>query len=115
MGFIESLQEKPERTRKIVLWTIVVIVALLLMGIWLWDMNRALQALRKQPFVEKLHLEELKAEIKEDTSLLELEFPQEQLEALEQDLEELQKLHEEETLPEDPLPQEETEADNNAK
>ena len=48
--FIEKLQNKPENTKKIILWVTVIIVGLVLFFLWIINAKRSIQEFWKEDF-----------------------------------------------------------------
>jgi len=47
MSFIENLRKKPEETRERILWISVVLVAIILVSIWIWQIKNSVSKTQK--------------------------------------------------------------------
>ena len=47
MSFIENLRKKPEETRERILWISVVLVAIILVSIWIWQIKNSVSRAEK--------------------------------------------------------------------
>lgn len=56
MQFLEKLQKQPKHIRKIILWTVVVIIGLALVFWWVKSIQRSVRGFQEQEFIEKLNL-----------------------------------------------------------
>lgn len=56
MKFIDKLRKKPLRTRKMILWIIIIILGLILGLIWLYISYSSIQNLRSTNFIESLNI-----------------------------------------------------------
>jgi len=56
MKFIDELREKPLRTRKMILWIIIIILGLILGLIWLYISYSSVQNLQSTNFIESLNM-----------------------------------------------------------
>jgi len=63
MDFITRLQNKPEHIRKIILWTTVIIIGLILIIFWIIFSYQRIQEFQKQKFIEGTNLPALKEQI----------------------------------------------------
>jgi len=65
MNFITKLRNKPERTRKIMLWTVLIIVAAILLICWMYYSYIKIKSFQKEEFIIKeLNMPSLEQEIK---------------------------------------------------
>jgi len=65
MNFITKLRNKPERTRKIMLWTVLIIVAAILLICWMYYSYIKIKSFQKEKFIIKeLNMPSLEQEIK---------------------------------------------------
>ena len=64
MDFINKLQNQPEHIRKVILWIIVIIVALILASWWIYNSYWKLKNFPKEEFIKELKLPKFE-EIKE--------------------------------------------------
>ncbi len=63
MKFLEKLQKQPEYVRKLILWTIIVIVGIGLAIFWIWSSHRRIEGFSKEKFIEEFNLPFLKSKI----------------------------------------------------
>lgn len=63
MRFLEDLQKLPEQKRKIILWIIIIIVAILSFTLWLRIIKKGVENFPKEQFLRKLELPEMPEEI----------------------------------------------------
>lgn len=83
MRFLKKLQNLPEKTRKVILWSTVVVLALILLVWWVNSIKNRVAEFRSDEFMEKLNLSS--AELPEIP-----EFPEEGLQTIEQTIKELE-------------------------
>jgi len=57
--FIENLQNKPERERKIILWVVIIIIGLILGTVWILGISNNVKRLRSTDIQENLNLPEM--------------------------------------------------------
>ncbi len=74
MNFIERLRKQPEYIRKIILWSIIVIVGLGLAAWWINLSRRKIKEFNKEKFIEKINLPSFKEAGLEN--LLEIKMPE---------------------------------------
>ena len=91
--FIKKIQSQPEHIRKIILWSVVIIVGLGFLFLWLQSVKIRLKTFQKEKFFESIGIPELQEELKKmpETEFPEIEIP----ELSEEELKELEKLMEE--------------------
>ncbi len=92
MSFLEKIRQKPEGTRKIILWAIVVIVAAILIIFWAFNLKQKIITFQKEDFLKKINLSEFQEKIK-GLPELEINISEEDKNKLE---EEIKKLEEQE-------------------
>jgi len=56
VDFLKKIQDKPLHTRKLILWTIVIIVALILTTIWINSSYKQIQELKSQNIIQELNI-----------------------------------------------------------
>lgn len=56
MDIVSKLQRQPEHIRKIILWTVVIILGIALLGWWLRNSYNTLQQLQSEDVIEQLEL-----------------------------------------------------------
>lgn len=83
MRFFKKLQSLPEKTRKVILWSTVIVLALILLVWWVNSIKNRIAEFRSDEFMEKLNLPSV--ELPEI-----LEFPEEGLQTIEQAIKELE-------------------------
>lgn len=72
MKFLKKAQSLPEKKRKLILWGIVAVLAIVLLGWWINNFQKRLAAFESNQFLEKLNLPEIESP----------ELPTEELEEL---------------------------------
>ena len=87
--FFKKLQNQPEETRKIILWSVVIIISLGFFFLWLHSVKIKLKSFQKETFFESIEIPQLKEELKEASKM---EFPEIKIPELSE--EELKKLEE---------------------
>ena len=60
MGFIDKLRNKPEHIRKLILWIIVIIFALILGSFWFYNSWWRIRNFPKQEILKELDLPDLR-------------------------------------------------------
>ena len=63
MDFIEKLQNKSEREKKIIIWTVLIVIGLILLLLWVYNSKRNIGSLKTEDIIEQI---ELPAEAEED-------------------------------------------------
>lgn len=90
MNFLEKIQNLPEETKKIILWTVIVIIGLALFTLFIKNFQQQLKSFEAEKFKEGLKLPDLGEELK---WLPEIEAPNiEMLGISEEELKELEKI-----------------------
>ena len=56
MSFLEKIRELPEKTRKIILWVVLIILALIMLSWWIGRIPERLDNFRAGQFIEQLAL-----------------------------------------------------------
>ena len=64
MKFLTKLQSSPERTRKIILWTVVILIGLVLLILFIRNFQQRLEKFEMEEFKEELNLPHLEEELK---------------------------------------------------
>ena len=90
--FLKKLQSQPESTKKIILWSVMVLVGLLLLIFWLNSTKSRIKNFQKEDFVRDLGIPDLREDI---NKMPKIEFPEitmpelneEELKALDEELE----------------------------
>jgi hypothetical protein len=92
MPFLAKLQKLPESKRKIILWAIMILVAILLFFFWIKSSQERMRSFRQQEFIEKLQVPDFKKELKQmpQSEMPKIEVPELSEEELKQ-LEEMMK------------------------
>jgi len=84
MSFIKKLQRQPEYIKKIILWSIVIIVGLGLSIWWIYGSYWRIKKFPKEEFIEKMKLPDFGEELPK----IEMpEFPEEELKKLKEEIE----------------------------
>jgi hypothetical protein len=91
MKFLEKLQSLPLKTRKVILWSIIVIVGLTLLFFWLGNIQKTIKGFEKKEIMKEINLPPLKEEFKEIPKVEIPEISQEELLELERQLRENEK------------------------
>lgn len=86
--FLKNLQEKPESTRKVILWSVVVVVSIILLVFWLSGVKSRVRNFQQSDFLKESGVSELQQTIK---SLPKIEIPEIKIPELSE--EELNKLN----------------------
>ena len=63
MSFLAKLQKLPESKRKIILWSIMILVGILLFFLWVKSSQERLKSFHQQEFIEKLQVPDFKKEL----------------------------------------------------
>lgn len=87
--FLKKVQGLPEDTRKIILWSLIIIISLGFSFLWLYGVKIRFETFQKGKFFESIGVSKLKEELKE---MPKIEFPE--IEILKLSDEELNKLKE---------------------
>ncbi|MBZ9572067.1 hypothetical protein KJA15_01925 [Patescibacteria group bacterium] len=102
--FLKRIQGLPLIKRKIILWSIVVILGLILGTLWVKSAQKRIRGFQKEEFFEELKLpeleEELEEELKEELEKLPKNEIEEELEKSIEEMEELIKEAEKQSLEE---------------
>ena len=56
MDFIKKLQKKPEREKKIILWSVLIAVGLLFLSIWVYMSQKNIRELKTEDIIEQMNL-----------------------------------------------------------
>ncbi|MCK4781835.1 hypothetical protein KAS79_02840 [Candidatus Parcubacteria bacterium] len=81
--FLEKLQNKSERVRKTILWSIIIILSLFLLFFWFKSFNQKIKDFQKKDINQELKLPDFKEELKTIPK-----FPEQELKELEKIIEE---------------------------
>ena len=104
--FIKKLQKLPERTRKVILWSVVILIGLILAILWILNINRVIKNIKKEDLKKELNLEELEENLQEIPKIELPEGAKEQFEKIGEDIEkmgeEMEKLEEDKNIKEEP-------------
>ena len=87
--FLKKIQSQPEHIRRIILWSVVIVIGLGFFFLWLHSVNIRLKTFQKEKFFESIGVPQLKEELKETPKM---EFPE--IKIPEPSEEELKKLEE---------------------
>ena len=95
MNILEKIQNSPERIRKTIFWTVIIIVGIFLL-IW-WSRNTALkiESLKVEKLKEELRIPSLEEELKKMPKIETPEIKEEELKKLEEIIRESLKKNEE--------------------
>jgi cytoskeletal protein RodZ len=64
MSFFKKIQNQPEHTRKIIFWSIIIVVSLILMFWWIKNFQKRLENFKKQEIIEQFKIPSFKEELK---------------------------------------------------
>ena len=79
MNILQKIRNQLEKTRKVILWAIVIIFGLILFFFWIKNVQSKLESFQKEEFKEKLNLPKL------EVPKIEMpEFSEEELKKLEE-------------------------------
>ena len=56
MDFIKKLQNKPEREKKIILWSVLIIIGLLFLLLWIYMSQKSIRELKTEDIIEQINL-----------------------------------------------------------
>jgi amino acid permease len=56
VSFIKKLQAKPKKERKIILWSIVIILALILGSLWIYSSYKNIESFKKRNIIDELNI-----------------------------------------------------------
>lgn len=59
MNFLNKLRKQPVRVRRIILWTTVIVLGLILGFLWIYSSYKSIDNLKKQNIIERLNLPEI--------------------------------------------------------
>ena len=62
MSFLKKIQQQPEYVKKLILWTITIIIGLGLIFFWYWNSYRGIREFSKEKFIKNLNFPSLKTE-----------------------------------------------------
>jgi type II secretory pathway component PulM len=65
MSFLKKIQNLPERKRKIILWSVVIIIGLILFVFWIKNVQQKLKIFEKEKIEQELQLPSLREKLKE--------------------------------------------------
>jgi type II secretory pathway component PulM len=65
MSFLKKIQNLPERKRKIILWSAVIIIGLILFVFWIKNVQQKLKIFEKEKIEQELQLPSLREKLKE--------------------------------------------------
>jgi len=63
-GFLKKIQEKPESTRKIIFWFVMVFLAILFFGLWVLSFQQKLVSLDRNKVRQEMNLSTIEEELK---------------------------------------------------
>jgi len=82
--FLKKMQNLPEEKRKIILWSITIIIGLGLFFAWFYSLKTKLKTFPKEKFFQQIGLPEFKEELKEMPEIKIPEMSEEELRQLEE-------------------------------
>ena len=91
MKFLEKLQNLPLKTRKVILWSIIVVVGSTLLFFWIGNIQKRIKGFEKGEIMKEINLPSFKEELKEIPKTEIPEISQEELLELEKQLRENEK------------------------
>lgn len=65
MGVLQKLQNQPEHIRKVILWTVVIVICLGLLVWWVISSSQKIKEFKKEEFIEQLNFPVLEEELPE--------------------------------------------------
>lgn len=77
MSFLKKIQSQPPHIRKIILWSIMIVLGLALAFLWIRIIYVEVREFQKEEFIEGLNLPALNEELKELPKIEMPEIPQE--------------------------------------
>lgn len=99
MNFLTKIQNLPEKNRRIIFWSVVVIISLILLTFYVKNFQQRLKSFKIEEVKEQFQIPSLQEELKE---LPEIEMPKIKEEELKKLEEELKDSNPPATLPEGP-------------
>ncbi|MCX6759210.1 MAG: hypothetical protein NT012_01450 [Candidatus Nealsonbacteria bacterium] len=84
MNILQKIRNQSEKTRKVILWVIVIIFGLILFFFWIKNVQSKLESFQKEEFKEKLNLPKLEVPKIEMPKFEMPEFSEEELKKLEE-------------------------------
>jgi len=88
MNFLKKIQSLPESTRKIILWSVIIIIGLSLAAWWTKNFQERLKQFKESEFRKEFQLPSLKKELE---GLPKVEIPEIKIEDLEKMIKEVEK------------------------
>lgn len=91
MNFIKKLQNQSEKKRKLILWSIIIILSLFLGGFWINSSYKSLKNVSNINIFSGINISEIEEEIKEIQKIDFSFMTEEEIEEIKRDLERLEK------------------------
>lgn len=91
MNFIKKLQNQSEKKRKLILWSIIIILSLFLGGFWINSSYKSLKNVSNINIFSGINISEIEKEIKEIQKIDFSFMTEEEIEEIKRDLERLEK------------------------
>ena len=86
MGILEKLRRQPEHVRKIILWSVVILVGFVLLFFWVKNFSKRIKSFEEQNLLDLIKLPKFQEEIKK----IELpKIPEEELKKIEEAIKEI--------------------------
>jgi len=86
LGILEKLRRQPEHVRKIILWSVVILVGFVLLFFWVKNFSKRIKSFEGQNFLDLIKLPKFQEEIKK----IELpKIPEEELKKIEEAIKEI--------------------------
>jgi len=63
VDFINKLRQKPRRVRKQILWTTIIILGLILVALWIYNIYTSIEKLKSENIIEDLNLLDFKEKL----------------------------------------------------
>lgn len=86
MDFLEKLQNQPEHIKKLILWSVIIIIAAVLVFFWFRTFLKKIEGFEADKLIEQLEIEKLKKETGNVMESLEDEQIEEGIKSLEEEL-----------------------------
>jgi len=69
MDLLKKIQQQPKYVRKLILWTITIIISIGLIVLWVWFSYQKIREFPKRQFMKNLNIPSLKSEIKQNLQI----------------------------------------------
>ncbi|MCX6764682.1 MAG: hypothetical protein NTU58_03235 [Candidatus Nealsonbacteria bacterium] len=72
MNILEKIQKLPVIGRKIMLWTLMIIVSIFLVWLWSKSFNKSLQGVKKEGLLDEFKISDFKEKLEKDLPKVEI-------------------------------------------